>query len=220
MEVLMNDTNYKEMLAYVENVISNAPVISDTEARYPFRNRFKHILRVLKWCERLLEKESVESPEIVYIAAIFHDSGKPYEGDRAHADISAEICRNFLENKGYEEEKIQKICYCIKNHSRKLLEDNLKEEPKELIVLMEADVMDEIGAMGALWDTFATALEIKPDYDKAFERIESQFQKMKVKGNRAYTPTGKAFYAERIAVLERYIEELRFELEPSSFWRE
>lgn len=213
----MRNENYGQMIKYVEKVIQNAPNISKIEAKYPFRTRFRHIVRVVKWCERILEFEKVEDEDIVYIAAIFHDSGKPFEGERLHPQISSEICRRYLKTQGYDGKKIDRICYCIENHSKKLSQEELEFEPRELVVLLEADVLDEIGAIGVLWDSMATAMEFDPTYEKAFSRIEGHFKNMKSKGNRAYTVTGKKLYEERMVFIEKYIEELKFELEVTSF---
>ena len=59
----------------------------------PFRNRFDHTKRVLKWAKRIHEIEGGDI-EIITLAVIFHDTGWSEKVD--HAQIGAEQAEKYL----------------------------------------------------------------------------------------------------------------------------
>lgn len=136
--------------------------------------RFDHIKRTYKWVLELIEgypdKESLDI-EALKIATIFHDCGYTAEDKENHPARSAVLCREYLEKKNYNAEKIDFICNLISRHSDK--EKMHDDIPMELVLLMEADLFDDTGAHGLVVDVWMeTANE-----DISFESILTHFEK-------------------------------------------
>ena len=69
--------NYDDMFDYVLNVLTENNGIKSKQAKFTFRNRFKHIKRVFGWAKRIMECLDVNE-EVVLTAVIFHDCGYPH----------------------------------------------------------------------------------------------------------------------------------------------
>ena len=79
---------------------------------------------------------------------------------------------------------------------------------------MDADLLDELGAIGVLWDAMATATTLgdEASYKKAYARIR-QFYKINMpKRSRAKTAEGKREYQKRMDFVQSFIAELEREL--------
>lgn len=196
------EINFDELKKYAKELIdSNSRVNS-----YPFRDRFNHTLRVLKWAERLQEIEGGDL-EVIRIAAIFHDVG--WSDSIPHGIVSRQIANEYLSRINYDLDRKEKILEAIENHSNRASVNGLCLES---YILMDADILDEVGAISILWDAMASTYEDKPSYKKAYERIKKFTAKIKERKHVLRTTTGKKFYEERIQVIDNFIKELEFEL--------
>lgn len=150
----LGKTYYKEMLDYVENYLAISREFQDTKKAINYR-RFDHIKRVLAWVMRLYEasevKEKIDIDKVI-IATIFHDVGRNEETDVvSHAQAGEIITRKYLLEKGFDKERTEKICELVAKHSDKYMMNDPKISP-ELLLLMEADLMDDMGALGVVMD--------------------------------------------------------------------
>ena len=193
--------DYKEMMEYVQQEINN----SDRIERYPFRDRYSHTLRVLKWAERI-HKEEGGDLEIVKIACLFHDVG--WDKDINHSYVSKEIAEKYLLGHGYNEEKLDLVLEAVENHN---FRNNENEVSLESYIVMDADMLDEVGAMSIIWDSMASMLTENKSYYDVYERIKYYFNRMN-HPERLKTKTGKRYYKERLRVIAQFIDELEFEL--------
>lgn len=173
---------------------------------YPFRNRFEHIMRVYRWAIKLQAKEG-GNLEIIALAALLHDVG--WEEGRDHAEVSAEIAVDFLDEAGYDAALIGKVANIILRHCDKDTEDDLSLECR---VVMDADLLDEVGAMSVLWDSMATSCEDEATYKKAYYRIKNYFRINQPKIRRCKTGTGRMEYTRRMRCIEEFLNELEREL--------
>ncbi|MBA3061953.1 MAG: HD domain-containing protein, partial [Atribacteria sp.] len=169
--------------------------------------RFIHTLRVLKWAERINEIEGGDQ-EVVRIASIFHDVG--WDDEIHHAIVSKSIANDYLLKIDIEEEKKEKILEAIENHSFR--EDD-KPLSLESYIVMDADYLDEVGAISILWDAMAEENKVNMSYKSAYRRIKKYAKSLIEQKNRLKTKTGRKFYKERLGVINTFLNELKFELE-------
>ncbi len=201
---------YEDIKKYVEKFfIDGDRFATDSHPRFPFRDRYKHILRVYKWALRINEREKGDR-DVVAISALFHDVGKSRKDKRPHALVSADICAAYLEERGYSKSKSKKIIHAVKVHSSKNNPDlKLSLEDK---ILMDADLLDEAGAISVIWDSMAVAFEPEPTYEKVYERHKIYFEELADSIKYLKTRYGKKLYKERIDFVEQFMKNLAYEL--------
>lgn len=173
---------------------------------YPFRNRFEHIMRVYRWAIKLQAKVGGDL-EIISLAALFHDVG--WEDGRPHGDVSAEIAVEYLVEEGYDDKKIGRVAEIIRIHSDKDMTEPLSIECQ---VVMDADLLDEVGAISVLWDAMATAEHDNASYKMAYNRIQRYYQINLPKIKRAKTAVARSEYEKRMKLIRMYLDQLEKEL--------
>lgn len=193
---------HREIMEYVKEKIAS----NGRTSLHPFRDRFQHTRRVYTWAERLQALEGGDL-QVIQIAALFHDAG--WDIARPHQEVGAELAREYLTKNSYPELVIEKVVQAVANHNQRSSEVPL---PIECYIIMDADFLDEVGAITVLWDSMSTMLECEPSYFKAYERICHYFAENKARECRLKTVSGRRFYRERLAFLENFIQHLEFEL--------
>lgn len=194
--------DYTRVIEYVKEMT----VQNGRPDNYPFRSRFEHIMRVYRWAIKLQAKEGGDL-EIIALAALMHDIG--WEENRPHAEVSAEIAVEYLVEQGYDEAKIGRIGDIIMRHNDKDTEEDLSLECR---IVMDADLLDEVGAMSILWDCMATAGEDAASYKKAYYRIKNYYRINQPKIRRCKTTAGRIEYTKRMKCIEEFLSELEREL--------
>ncbi|NLJ80442.1 MAG: HD domain-containing protein [Firmicutes bacterium] len=200
---------YKQMFKFVKDTLK-ASGGEQCPRHYAFRRRSEHIRRVFTWAQRLLaETDAKINHEAVLAAALFHDVGHGAE-DRLHAEEGAAICKKYLSEQGFEENFIEFVVYLVKNHANKNL---LFQEgtPLELIILMEADLLDETGALSLVWDSMAEGAQQDQSFEKALARIKTYSARI-LESNPMRTPAAKRFWMAKQALVEDFVEHLCFDL--------
>ena len=201
---------YEDMIRFVDNYFKKAADSgSSSVEKYPFRNRFDHCMRVYKWAVRINEIERGHN-DIVSISAIFHDIGKAHVNDKSHGEVGAAICNSYLSGINFDENLKNKIVHAISIHNYK--EDHCINLTLEEKILMDADLLDEVGALTVVWDSMATAIEPDPEYSKVFLRTSRYYEKLKGKSIYLKTDYGRKLYSERLNFLHILIDNLKFEL--------
>jgi uncharacterized protein len=173
---------------------------------YPFRSRYDHIMRVYRWAIKLQAREGGDL-EIISLAALFHDIG--WDPERPHWEVSAEMAVEYLAEQDLEEAKIGRIGDIILRHNDK---DTTEDLSLECRIVMDADLLDEVGAMSVLWDSMATACEEEASYKKAYTRIKNYYRINQPKISRCKTATGRLEYTKRMKCIEDFLNELEREL--------
>ncbi len=173
----------------------------------PFRNRFEHTMRVLKWADRLHKIEGGDF-EIIKFAILFHDVGWSDTVD--HALIGAELAQKYLLGKNVDPVLVDRIVSAARTHNKRHeRQENLSIEN---LIVMDADLLDEVGVTTLVWDAMATAIESNPSYTRAFEKDLEYFRTAQEQTIYLKTETGKKLYKERIAVWEMCLSHFRYEL--------
>jgi HD superfamily phosphodiesterase len=171
-----------------------------------FRDRWDHTKRVLAWANRLHQKEGGDWT-VIELATWLHDCG--YQSGLPHAQVSAEKAKAFFDSHPYN--KADLVLALIENHSRK--EDPDQVWSVELKILMDADTLDEKGALAIILDAISEGME-NPHarYEDVYGRIIRYFPEVRREAIRLKTETGKAIFQRKIDWMEGCIEAIREEL--------
>lgn len=175
--------------------------------KHKFRDRYTHTLRVLKWGERIQKIEGGDL-EVVKAACILHDIG--WDDFINHAVISRNISEKYLTDINYDEIRKVKVLEAIENHNNRYMQGGLNLES---FIIMDADILDEVGAISIIWDAMAAACESDASYKKAYNRIVEYSDKIKERKILLKTAAGNKFYENRLKLIDSFIKELEFELE-------
>ena len=198
---------------YVEKVLTKN---GGEESSIPFQNfrkRSEHCWRVMRWCKEIIEREeltSVNSVEILF-SAMFHDIGYNSLGI-PHEEFGVELFEDFLKNHFLAPELAKRIEYNIAHHSGKRLKipNNISVE---LIILMEADMLDEEGIMGVVSDCLSEGMKgcLCNGYLGAYERI-CQYASEILDISPMITPYAAACWEKKQKDVRHIIEGLKKEL--------
>ena len=173
----------------------------------PFRNRFEHTIRVLNWADRIHKIEGGNF-EIITLAVLFHDTG--WSDTIDHAQVRAELAQKYLLEKGVDPVLVDRITSAVRTHNKRLEpQENL---PIENLIVMDADLLDELGVTTLVWDAMATAIEDDPGYVRAFEKDLEYYERAKGKTAQLKTEAGLKFYNERMAMWNKCLSHLQYEL--------
>lgn len=194
--------NYSEVIEYVREMTAD----NGRPPKYPFRSRYEHTMRVYRWAIKLQSKLGGDL-DIIALAALLHDIG--WDEVRPHGEVGAELAVEYLDSVGVDPDIIRRVGEIIMIHADKDTDAELSLECK---IVMDADLLDEVGAIGILWDAMATACEDEASYKKAYYRIKNYYRINKPKIRRCKTDAGRAEYAKRMQMIESYIFQLEKEL--------
>ncbi len=194
--------NYSEVMDFVKQKTAD----SSRPSNYPFRSRYEHTMRVYRWAIRLQAKLG-GNLDVIVLAALLHDVG--WEEGRDHAEVSAEMAVDYLDSIGIDPDTITRVGEIIMIHEDK---DTDKELSLEAKIVMDADLLDEVGAIEVLWDAMAAASMEEPSYKKAYYRIKEYYRTNKPKIKRCKTDPARTEYSKRMQLLEGYIYQLEREL--------
>jgi len=154
---------------------------------YPWHSaeyRFNHILNVVELSAEIAEAEGA-NVDITRVAALFHDIAKLEVEQDVHAEEGARIAREYLTaHCDYPDSFVDQVCGAVRDHS---YQGDLTNLPLETQCLIEADVLDKVGANGAALMLLRMGYESRTHMDAAEmvgrvlergedakERIESQ----------------------------------------------
>ena len=185
-------------------------------------HEWEHTERVYNLAMLIGKKEGADL-EILSLAAILHDIGrKDDDGIIDHAERGAVLAQEILERYNYPQEKIDKICHCIKVHRYR---NNNIPESLEAKILYDADKLDAIGAIG-IGRAFSYAGHIGAkvhnkgvDVVKAedFSSDDTAWREYEVKlkyiKDKMFTDEGRRIAEERHVFMEQFFERLNKEVE-------
>lgn len=204
---------HRKMFQYVEEMLysydRNKGDKSKNKIAY---DRYAHTVRVYHWMLRIVNRLRDDNldEEALKIATIFHDVGYAVQGDEHHAKESAAICRDYLERRPYEPSQIDFICYLIEEHPNKRLLHE-KSTALELVVLMEADMLDDTGAMGIILDSWIASKEDNPSFASVCRHIE-KYTYRHMKQMEFVTAPGKQFWHEKRKLVYEFLHQYKRDL--------
>ena len=196
---------HEQMLQYVESLFEEN--YAGPENRPYFKHKLHHTKRVIGWARRIGAVEGANM-DIVLTMAIFHDCGYAFAA-QGHPERGAEIAGEYLCERGYSDEYIDEVCTAIINHNdRSLLAPTT---PMNTLVLMEADNIDEKGAMALLWDAMAEGTTERPTYRKTLLRIKHHYERREK--NIMITATARRYWEEKQEAVRAFIETLELDMD-------
>lgn len=202
--------SHKDMFDFVEKQLEMSHSPETKIARFPFRNRYDHIRRVYMWANKLIDKNCDINREALLTAAIFHDVGYALSNDLDHSENSAVICGKYLDDNGFDGVFTAFVVYLVQNHSKKSLL-KIGMIPRELIVLMEADLLDETGALSIVWDCMMEGAQKIQTFEKTYEHI-SLFSGNILLENPMITEEGKKYWSNKQKLVKEFIQQLALDL--------
>lgn len=206
---------YAEMLAYVEMQLGEANTEFSGSGKLEIAySRFEHTKRVLAWALRLYESSSrkgeIRFDELV-IATIFHDVGRR-AGDAnhmPHAQAGVPITRAYLEGKGYAPDKVDYVCELVARHSDK---HRMREEGLDpgLLMLMEADLLDDMGAQGIVMDCMITeSRNPNARFEDCLDHVTRYTLRQQERENPMVSPEAIAIWEEKTALVRKFVDALQ-----------
>ena len=174
----------------------------------PFRSRYRHTQRVLKWAERIHEIEGGDY-HVIELAALFHDVG--WEDGIPHQVVSRRFAAAFFEKEDSNGELSDRVCNAVLLHNQRHIANN--ELTLEERIVMDADALDEVGIVSIVWDALAlSAIDEHAGYEAVYSRIHENHEKLRSPEMQMKTETGTRLFRERFSVFENAMEELAYEL--------
>lgn len=180
-----------------------------------FRKRDLHMQNVYKWAKRIYselddsDKMKVDTKSL-YLACLFHDIGYGFETYKnSHPLQSGQIWLDYALGK-YDINTINYVYFLITRHSNKeLFKDS--NTPIELIILMEADWLDEEGAMSICWDLMVEGQKNPQSYEDALDRIK-KYSAHILSSCPLVTKPGRKYWMQKQKFVKEFIQELESEL--------
>ena len=115
---------------------------------YPWHSaeyRYNHILNVTELAAEIADAEGA-NVDVTRVAALFHDIAKLEAEQDLHAEAGARVAREYLTSRtDYPESFVEEVVHAVETHS---YEGELSDVDLETRCLMEADLLDKVGANG------------------------------------------------------------------------
>lgn len=156
----LGDLDYQGMLDFVEDKLKEDEEYAGSGKSEIDYSRFEHTKRVLAWAKRLYDlsecKDKIRYEDLM-TATIFHDVGRALavRTGESHAHAGVPYTREYLIGHGFDAERTEYICSLVASHSDKYRMAEPDLDPA-LLMLMEADLMDDAGALGIVMDCMIT----------------------------------------------------------------
>ena len=173
----------------------------------PFRDRFQHTLRVLRWAQRLQQQLGEGDLDVITLAVLFHDVG--WDDATPHQEVSAAIARGWLAEQGARPQLREAVVTAVQNHNQR----HLPEASVEERIVMDADLLDETGALGFVFDAMSVASSADPGYQQLLARSRHHYERVATDLQRVRTEAGRQLLESRLAIYRNCIDELDHELE-------
>lgn len=213
MDNRLYDEAVKILIEYFKNNIGSS------QNKYCNRDNWmfliKHSLRVEKTAARIRDSFDSFSRSDMYTlqaAAIFHDIGNVVQREK-HGAIGAEIVGNIFCNteflSDYEINK-ERLIHIIANHSDK---ENENDRDLVSVILKDADVLDQIGAMSILMHGSKYDYNSYEYYNKVLDDLKNkelpycQKEYLLLKTNPA-----KEMMNDKIKLIKNFIKQLTYEI--------
>jgi len=164
---------------------------------YPWHSadyRHNHILNVVDLAEEIAEREGADV-DVTRVAALFHDIAKLDAEQDVHAEEGARVAREYLETRGeYPASFVDAVCNSVAEHS---YQGDLTDLPLETRCLIEADLLDKVGANGTALMLLRMGYEARTHMDAA-EMVERVLERGLDAADRVQSDTAESIAHRRL----------------------
>jgi uncharacterized protein len=178
---------------------------------YPWHSaeyRFNHIRNVTELAAEIARREGA-NVDVTRVAALFHDIAKLEADQDVHAEAGAEVARQYLETQcDYPESFIEQVCAAVRDHS---YQGDLEDVPLEARCLMEADLLDKVGANGTTLMLLRMGYEARTHMD-ANEMVTRVLERGEDAVSRVVSDTAESMAHQRIKRVRWFKEWLEGEV--------
>jgi uncharacterized protein len=166
----VSDDEFAEMEQFVHDYLAASVANEDEGGRmrwYPWHSaeyRFNHIRNVVDLAAEIAREEGA-NVDVTRVAALFHDIAKLEVEQDAHAEEGARIAREYLETQSpYPQSFVDQVCRSVRDHS---YQGDIEDLTLETQCLIEADILDKVGANGAALMLLRMGYESRTHMDAA-----------------------------------------------------
>jgi len=210
----VTDEEFERMAEFVHEYLAASVENEDEGGRmrwYPWHSaeyRYNHIRNVVELAEHIARKEGADV-DVTKVAAMFHDVAKLDADQDVHANEGARIAREYLESHGdYPESFVHEVCQAVEDHS---YQGDVRDVPLETQCLIEADLLDKVGANGTVLMLLRMGYEARTHMDAA-EMIDRVFERGKDHASRIHSDTGEGIAHQRLKRVKWFREWLQSEV--------
>lgn len=213
-ETPVSQSEFESMKRFVYEYLDASVKNEDEGGRmrwYPWHSaeyRFNHTLNVLSIAEEIARKEGAEV-DVVRVAALFHDVAKLDADQDVHAEEGARVAREYLTSRGsFPTSFIDRVCRAITGHTHS---GEVGELSLEGQCLIEADLLDKVGANGTVLMLLRMGYEARTHMDAA-TMIERVYERGQEACDRVESETGRSIAHERLKRVRWFREWLEMEV--------
>ncbi|PSP97004.1 phosphohydrolase [Halobacteriales archaeon QS_5_70_17] len=210
----VSDEEFEEMKTFVHDYLAASVEGEDTGGRmrwYPWHSaqyRYNHILNVVDLATTIAEREGANE-DLVRVAALFHDIAKLEADQDVHADEGARVAREYLESRAdYPASFVDEVCAAVREHS---YQGPLSDLPLETRCLIEADLLDKVGANGTALMLLRMGYEARTHMD-ASEMVERVLERGEDAVKRIVSDTAESIAHQRLKRVRWFREWLETEV--------
>ncbi|WP_254537678.1 HD domain-containing protein [Halomarina litorea] len=210
----VTDADFEQMKRFVHDYLAASVESEDGGGRmrwYPWHSaeyRFNHILNVVDLATRIARREGANM-DVVRVAALFHDISKLEADQDVHADEGARVAREYLEaHCEYPESFVDEVCTSIEEHS---YQGPLSDLPLETRCLIEADLLDKVGANGTTLMLLRMGYEARTHMD-ASEMVKRVLERGEDAVRRIESETAESIAHQRLKRVRWFCEWLESEV--------
>ncbi|MFB6079219.1 MAG: HD domain-containing protein [Halarchaeum sp.] len=178
---------------------------------YPWHSadyRFNHILNVRELAADIAEREGADV-DVVRVAALFHDIAKLDADQEVHAEEGANVARQYLETHGdFPASFVDRVCRAVEHHS---YTDDLSDLDLETRCLVEADMLDKVGANGTALMLLRMGYEARTHMDAA-EMVERVLERGRDVEDRVESDAADSLVHQRLKRVRWFREWLESEV--------
>ena len=213
-ESSVSDEEFAEIERFVYDYLSASVENEDDGGRmrwYPWHSadyRYNHILNVATLARHIAREEGADE-DVVGVAALFHDISKLEADQDVHAEEGARVAREYLTTHGdYPQSFVEEVCQVVRNHS---YQGPLSDVSLEARCLIEADVLDKIGANGTALMLLRMGYEARTHMDAA-EMVERVLERGRSQVDRVESETAEGIAHRRLKRVKWFREWLEDEV--------